>query len=160
MNHSEINSLFINVIEGSKRTSPETLPLWLAAHLTHYDYDRLSDILDISEKKLTRLFSGVDAWCIREYTLLYTFLTMKFADIPHPADFIRRFNISNDIRIDDMENLSKWYDGFKELQSSYYTVDRSDQTPQDYVSQLETIEKENVAWTGFKIWILNYLNAA
>jgi len=159
MNSSQINTLFIENIEGSKRTAPETLPLWLAASLSHYDFDRLSDILGISEKKLTRLLSGTDYWLIKEFTLLYTFLIMKFQGIPRPSEFLEKNKISNGILYDEITELSSWFDSFTELKEMYYSIDRQDQTVEQFAQNLEEIERSNIAWTGFKVWLLNYLNA-
>ncbi len=160
MNFARINSLFIANIEAAEKNKPTSLESFLEGTMSHRDYNRLTEILGMTKTRLSRLFSGTDSWQIEDFVRLYTYLSMKYHGIESPKEFIDKYSIKNEIIIKDMDELSEWNSSFNELKSIYYSVDRKDQSVEDFAASLENIENNNIAWTGFKVWMVRYLNAA
>jgi hypothetical protein len=83
----------------------ENLRNYLFENLSAKEYSLLSETMDISETKLSRLLNGTDCWEIYTFTRL-----VKLLPTIDPHTLLKRFALKNNITVNEMDSIVKEYE--------------------------------------------------
>lgn len=86
-------------------TENENLRNYLFENLTAKEYSLLSETMDISETKLSRLLNGTDYWEVYTFTRL-----VKLLPTIDPHTLLKRFALKNNITVNEMDSIVKEYE--------------------------------------------------